>query len=94
MKIVAIFFSILILASVAFGVGSKASVLVEGMTCAGCASAIEEQFKKYPEVKNIDISISKGEVSLTFDEGKKMSREAIQSAIEKAGYKVKAIQGI
>ncbi|MBX9769253.1 MAG: heavy-metal-associated domain-containing protein [Bdellovibrionales bacterium] len=94
MRIATVFFSILILASVAFGVGGKASILVEGITCAGCASAIEEQFKKHPEVKNIDISISKGEVFLTFSEGKKLSREAIQTAIEKAGYKVRAIQGI
>lgn len=65
------------------------TVVVEGMTCASCARAIERSLKKHPEVDSVKISISSERVTLTFKEGKDLAPDQISQAIKEAGYKVK-----
>ena len=72
----------------------KAVVVVEGMSCASCATSIEREFKKHGEVKDIDISISKGEVELTFDKERPMTRAQIEQTVKAAGYSIKGMHGI
>lgn len=67
--------------------GQKTSLKVDSMTCASCAGAIERELKKYPEISSVDISVSKGTVSVDFKNGKHLSHEELKKAIEKAGYK-------
>lgn len=70
---------------------TSTTVIVEGMTCASCARAIEKSLKKFPEVDSVKISINSEKVTLTFKEGKSLAHGQISQAIKEAGYKVKPI---
>jgi P-type Cu+ transporter len=71
----------------AFSADSKITFNVDGMTCVSCASAIENEIKKHPEVSGVDISVRNKKVSVDFKDGKSVPALQIQKDIEKAGYK-------
>ncbi|MGE4107352.1 MAG: heavy-metal-associated domain-containing protein [Bacteriovoracia bacterium] len=72
--------------------GPTTTIIVDGMTCASCARSIERQFKKFPEVESVDISIRSGEVTLKYTDSKVLTPEQIKRAVQDAGYSVKAIE--
>ena len=63
-------------------------VLVEGMTCAGCAKSIRAALLKHPEVKNVDINVKKGTVTVSFNPEQSLTEEQIREAVKAAGYQV------
>jgi len=60
---------------------------VKGMMCTGCEAAIKGSVKKVPGVAKAEASYKKGEATVAYDP-KKVSKEEIEKAIEKAGYQV------
>jgi len=63
-------------------------VLVEGMTCSGCANSVKESLLKHTEVKAVEVNVKKGEVTITFQPEKTLNEEQIRAAVKDAGYKV------
>lgn len=60
---------------------------VEGMTCTGCETRIENALGKLDGVLDVSASHSRCEVEITYD-GEKIGQEDIKKSIEKCGYRV------
>lgn len=82
----------LLLASSALGASTKTILLVDGMTCASCAGAIEKRLKQVEGVSAVDISIKAGKVTVTSKENAKIDPAYAKRAVEEAGYKVIAVE--
>ena len=62
------------------------SFKIEGMTCASCARAVERATGKLEGVSIANVNLATERLTLEYDENK-VTVEAIQGAIDKAGYK-------
>ena len=58
---------------------------IEGMSCQHCVMRVKKAVDDLPGIGQADISI--GTARVTFDEAK-VSRDEIECAVEKAGYKI------
>lgn len=62
------------------------TIPVEGMSCGGCATAIHNALMKLDGVYAAEITFESGKAIVAYD-AKKVTVEALTSAIDKAGYK-------
>lgn len=62
------------------------SFKIEGMTCAACARAVERAVKKLDGVSSANVNLATEKLTIEYDENK-TGTDAIQNAVEKAGYK-------
>lgn len=62
------------------------SFKIEGMTCASCARAVERVTAKLDGVSSANVNLATERLTLEYDETK-LTVEAIEKAIDKAGYK-------
>ena len=60
---------------------------IEGMTCAACAKTIERVSKKLPGVEEANVNFATEKLNIKYDDAL-IKLEDIQSAVEKAGYKI------
>jgi copper ion binding protein len=63
------------------------NIKVEGMSCNHCKMAVEKAVKNLPGVSSADVDLAGGSVRVAYDPGV-ASREKIDQAIDRAGYKV------
>jgi len=63
-------------------------LIVDGMTCQSCASAIKKSLLKHPEVKSVEVDVSRGTVMVTFQPAQSLTETQIREAVKGAGYKV------
>ena len=68
----------------------KATITINGMHCASCASNIERSLGKIPGVKNPKVSLmmKKGYAECESS----VSEEELKKAVKRAGYEVKTIE--
>jgi copper chaperone CopZ len=66
----------------------KVTVAIKGMHCADCAASIQEKFKAFPEVKNVNVSYKKKSMVMETAGVKDLSDEKIKTEIAASGYKV------
>lgn len=64
------------------------SFKIEGMTCSACANRVERVVKKIEGMESANVNFATETLSVKYDDNK-IDNEKIESAIEKAGYKVK-----
>ncbi|CAM4145764.1 heavy metal translocating P-type ATPase [Lederbergia lenta] len=62
---------------------------IEGMTCASCVQTVEKATKKLPGVQEASVNLATEKLNISFDENV-VSAQDIQTAVDKAGYKVQA----
>jgi copper chaperone len=62
---------------------------VEGMSCAHCKAAVEEELGRLGGVEYASADPHKGTVEVRYDEGK-VTAEDLKGAVEEAGYTVAA----
>lgn len=62
---------------------------VKGMSCGHCVSSVEGALKELNGVKDVQVSLEDGKVTLDFDENL-VNDAQITAAIEEAGYDVVA----
>lgn len=67
---------------------TRKTLLIEGMTCAACAKAIERGLGKLPGVQEATVNYASEKLSLTYDETQ-VSLEAIFNKVDQLGYKLK-----
>ncbi len=60
-------------------------LIVEGMSCAACSSAVERILNKKEAVELASVNLTTKKLNITFDEGK-ISIDNIKQIIAKAGY--------
>ena len=79
--------ALLLFSSLSFATETE-TVGVKGMVCSFCAQGITKKFKAQPEVASVEVSLEKKFVKLTYNEGKKLSHEQIESLLKESGYEV------
>lgn len=62
---------------------------VEGMSCAHCKAAVEEELGKLAGVEYSNADPEAGTVEVRYDEGK-VTTDGLKDAVEEAGYTVTA----
>jgi len=65
------------------------TIKVEGMTCGGCTKSIENALIEQPGVTKVTADLDASTVSIDFD-AHAIQLTALEQAIEKAGFDVKA----
>jgi copper chaperone len=65
---------------------STRSIVVTGMTCDHCASAVRAEISKLPGVSGVDVDVAAGTVDVT---GDPLPGDApLRAAVEEAGYEL------
>ncbi len=64
----------------------KISIKVEGLYCPFCAYGIEKQLKKLKGFKKVEINLKHGVAELHVKPGMSITDQAIQQAVEDAGF--------
>ena len=62
---------------------------VEGMSCAHCKAAVEDELNALPGIEQANADVATGTVEVRYDESK-VGTEDLKSAIDEAGYRVAA----
>ena len=66
--------------------------LVQGMTCAHCVSSVTEEVSAVPGVAGVDVQLVVGGSSVvtvqSADPGSPVADDAVEAAVEEAGYRV------
>jgi mercuric transport protein len=89
-RAVAIAFGLVLVSTFAFVVAAapqSVTLRVEGMTCGGCATAIEKALRATDGVLEARVSFEKKEAWVRYDD-RKVTVEKIRKAIVDAGYRV------
>lgn len=67
----------------------KTKLKITGMSCSGCANAVERVLTRVEGVDEVSISLEAGEADVTHQEG--ASTDALIGAVAKAGYGAEAL---
>ncbi|HUC56506.1 MAG TPA: heavy metal-associated domain-containing protein, partial [Streptosporangiaceae bacterium] len=59
-------------------------ITVSGMTCEHCVNAVKSEISALPGVREVDVVLSTGEVTITADQ--ELDMVALKSAVAEAGY--------
>jgi len=59
-----------------------------------CARALEKTFSKQEEVKNIDVNLGTGLITVNFNEGQTLDDASLKKAVIDAGYNIDTITRI
>ncbi|MFB6262454.1 MAG: heavy-metal-associated domain-containing protein [Bradymonadaceae bacterium] len=68
------------------------TVGVDGMACPFCAYGIEKKLKALEGVSSLEIHIEKGTVDVSVGEGKTVTPDDIQTAIQEAGFELRDLE--
>ncbi len=63
----------------------ETTIKVQGMTCQHCVKAVSGALIKLPGVKDAQVNLEKGEVTVSYDDGL-VNVQAMKDAIEGQGY--------
>ena len=59
---------------------------VIGMTCGHCVTAVTEEVSQIPGVRNVEVDLSTGAVTVTSDAA--LDEAAVAAAVDEAGYEL------
>ena len=68
------------------GTESRATLTLEGMTCASCAMRIEKGLKKVPGIKDASVNLATEQATVTYDPAQTNLEQMVQK-VEAVGYK-------
>jgi copper chaperone CopZ len=67
--------------------GAKHAVVdVKGMACPFCAFGLKKHLQRLPGVKNVEVSLEKGQAVLDVSPGAKLTDDQIRKAIRDSGF--------
>jgi len=92
MKKLVLFISIVFLAARGEAQFSKASLQASGLTCAMCSNAINKALQVLPFVAEVNPDIKNSIFNITFKNSDEFSIDALQAAVEDAGFSVAKLQ--
>ncbi len=64
----------------------QAVIAVKGLACPFCVHGLKKQLRRLPGVKNVDVSLGRGQAVVTFAGGSKVTNQQIARAVRKAGF--------
>ena len=65
---------------------NTATYNVIGMTCGHCVTAVTEEVSRIPGVRNVEVDLSTGAVTVTSDAA--LDEAAVAAAVDEAGYEL------
>lgn len=65
---------------------------VSGMTCGGCAKSVTKALRAIPGVREVQVSVPRGEATIEFDEASASAGD-LRTAVLRAGYGVDEARG-
>jgi len=68
----------------------KATIMINGMHCASCASNIEKSLKKVPGVKNASVSLLFKKGTAEMDDS--VTENQLKDAVKRTGYEAREIK--
>lgn len=71
---------------------SKASLQASGLTCSMCSKAVKNALEKVPFVQSVGVDIKSQEYNLLFKEGASINFDALQKAVDDAGFSVASLK--
>lgn len=74
--------------------GASVHLIVDGMSCPFCAYGLEKRLKDVPAVDALLIRVSDGLVQIRVKDGQSLEDEALDEAVEKAGFTLREIRRI
>jgi len=80
-----------------FGISSqaqinKASLQASGLTCSMCSKAVKTALEEVSFVEKVQVDIKNQQYNLSFKEGSKINFDALNKAVEDAGFSVAALK--
>lgn len=90
MKNIVVALLLVVLVAGAQAAEKKVEVTIQGMTCNGCVSAVQNSLHKIQGVKQANVSLETNSATVLFDD-KKVNEKKITEAVVKAGYKVTGV---
>ncbi|RTY89850.1 heavy-metal-associated domain-containing protein [Flavobacterium sp. GT3R68] len=66
----------------------KANIQASGLTCSMCSIAVLKSLKTVAFIENIESDVETSTFKVTFKEGQNVELDALQKAVEKAGFSV------
>ena len=81
------------LATAAYAATSTTTLHIEGMTCAGCETAVKLVLKKTPGVHGADVSYEAKRAVVKFDAGKTTPQKIAKAISESLSYTVTVVDG-
>ena len=78
-------------ATVPAGELATLNLRIEGMTCDGCATLVQNSLRKVPGVQTASASYPQGRAVVTFDPSSPPQTSSLVEAVEKAGYQATAV---
>lgn len=66
---------------------TKATILIDGMSCMHCAMRVKKAIESLPGISSLDVEV--GKATVTYEESS-LDQATIENAIVKAGYRIKA----
>lgn len=91
-RFMAIFIGAMLLSTMSAWAGQTHRLKVDGLACPFCAYGIEKQLKAIPGVKGVKVSVKTGTVSVTMNDGKKLSKARASRAVKNAGFKLRSFR--
>ena len=79
----------LMIAFTSFGVSAttkKATIRVDGMTCAKCTGSVEKALKATPGVEKVEVSLQRKEAVVEYDD-EKVTEAKLREVINATGFK-------
>ena len=64
----------------------KIDIKVNGMVCDFCAQAVWKVFQEYDAVKDINVDLDTGIVTVNLKDGQKLNDDELKKAIKYSGY--------
>ena len=74
--------------------GASVTLKVDGMVCPFCAYGLEKRLRDLPAHDETLIQVSDGLVQIRVKEGEQLTDEAIEDAVERAGFSLREIHRI
>lgn len=71
----------------ASAITKKATIRVDGMTCAKCTGSVEKALKATPGVEKVEVSLQKKEAVVEYDD-EKVTEAKLREVITATGFKV------
>jgi len=84
---IAAFLMIAFAAVGASAVTKKATIRVDGMTCAKCTGSVEKALKATPGVEKVEVSLERKEAVVDYDD-QKVTEAKLREVINATGFKV------
>ncbi len=70
----------------------RATIVIQGMHCASCASNIERSLKKVSGVKSASVSLLFKKGTVEMEDGSNVTEGQLKDAVKRAGYEARSVQ--